>query len=289
MSTFNPDLPFFSYGIFKPGELAYRRLQPFVEVSPVRALAHGSLWLRDGLPLLEPNASGTVAGYLLTFKPGREIEAYQLIDATEPPQHYRWVTITLSEPLQQANALLGRSPAKASVPLEELEWSGRSDPVFTYAIQTVLQMTEELATEPFISAPPDSFDWPRLFRLQMAYLLLWAAMERYAALAYGPNLEPMEKVRQIGSDALFQAAMQSTVARTDRVFDSRDPDSRRSVVLDVRRPGSSAKYYYQVRSNMSHRGKGAWKDGELVRQSLIELLSIFTVMLENAWGPESTA
>jgi hypothetical protein len=287
MSTVNPDLPFFSHGIFKPGELAYRRLQAFVDVSPVRALVRGSLWLRDGLPLLVPNGSGTIAGYLLTFKPGQEIEAYQLIDSTEPPQHYRWATLTLSEPLQQANALLGHSPAKASGPFEELEWSGRHDPVFTYAIQTVHQTAEELAAEPFISAPPDSFDWPRLFRLQMAYLLLWAAIERYAALAYGPNLEPLEKVRRIGADDLFQAALQSTVARTDRVFDSRDPDS--CAILDVRRSESSAKYYYQVRSNMSHRGKGAWKDGELVRQSLIELLAIFTAMLESSWEAQTTA
>jgi hypothetical protein len=287
MSTFNPVLPFFSYGIFKPGALAYKRLQPFVDVSPVRALVRGSFWLWDGLPLLEPNGSGTVAGCLLKFQPGREIEAYQLIDSTEPPQHYRWATLTLSKPLQQANALLGRRPARASVPFEELEWSGRSDPVFTHGIQTVRQTAEELAAEPFISAPPDSFDWPRLFRLQMAYLLLWAAIERYAALAYGPNLEPMEKVRQIGADTLFQAALQSMVARTDEVFDSRDPDSR--AILDVRRSESSAKYYYQVRSNMSHRGKGAWKDGELARQSLIELLAIFTAMLESSWEAKTAA
>jgi hypothetical protein len=193
MSAFNPDLPFFSYGIFKPGELAYRRLQPFVDGSPLRALVRGSLWLRDGLPLLASDGPGTVAGYLLTFKPGREIEAYQLIDATEPPQHYRWARLTLAEPLQQANGLLGRSPARASVPVEALEWSGRRDPVFTYAIQTVRQTTEELAAEPFISAPPDAVDWPRLFRLQMAYLLLWAAIERFAALAYGPTWSPWKR------------------------------------------------------------------------------------------------
>jgi hypothetical protein len=141
--------------------------------------------------------------------------------------------------------------------------------------------------DPLISTRPASFDWPRLFCLQMAYVLFWAVMERYAALAYGPNLEPMEKVRQIGADPLFQAALQSTVERTHRVFDSRDPASR--ATLHVRHPGSSAKYYYQVRCNMSHRGKGAWQDGELVRQSLIELLSIFTAMLENAWRLETTA
>ena len=287
MSTFNPDLPFFSYGIFKPGELAYRQLHPFVDAFPVRALVRGSLWLRDGLPLLEPNGSSTVPGYLLTFKPGREIEAYHLIDSTEPLQHYRWVTVTTLESPQRANALQGRSPTKASVPFEESEWFGRRDPVFTYAIQTVRQTAEELAAEPFESAPPNSFDWPRFFHLQMAYLLLWSAIERYAALAYGPNLEPMEKVRRIGADTLFQSALRRIVGRTDRVFDSRNPDSRAS--LDMKRPDSSAKYYYQVRSNMSHRGKGAWKDGELVRQSLIELLAIFTAMLESSWETQTTA
>src|SRR5262249_52553915 len=139
MPTFKPDLPFFSYGIFKPGELAYRRLRPFVDGAPARAHVRGSLWLRDGLPLLNPNGSGSIVGYLLRFKAGQEVVAYKLIDSAEPSQHYRWATITLSEPLLEANALLGRKPGKASVPFEEREWFGRRDPVFTHSIQIVRQ------------------------------------------------------------------------------------------------------------------------------------------------------
>ena len=41
-------------------------------------------------------------------------------------------------------------------------------------------------------------------------------------------------------------------------------------------------YYYQVRSNITHRGKGVAQDYELLRDSLSELLPIFRKVLEAA-------
>ena len=61
--------------------------------------------------------------------------------------------------------------------------------------------------------------------------------------------------------------------------DSREPGDRRH--LDVARPEKAADYFYQVRSNLSPRGKGAWSDGEIVRQSLITLLAVFKEMLSS--------
>jgi hypothetical protein len=280
----NLKLPFFSYGIFKSGELAYQRLRPYVEGAPMSATVNGVLWLRDGLPLLEQSASGTVRGCLLGFRPSRETEAYRLVSETEPANHYEWaeMEVALADGSRlDANALAGRDPQQASSLLEGEEWTGREDPVLTYAIELIRETSKNSAGAVFESAPPESFDWPRFFRLQMAYLLLWSAIERYAALAYGPNLKPMQKLRAISEDAFFAEALRGLNDRTDEVFDSRDPKS--SYKLDVKNPWSSANYYYQVRSNMSHRGKGAWRDGEVVRQSLTGLLEIFEVMLARSW------
>ena len=44
----------------------------------------------------------------------------------------------------------------------------------------------------------------------------------------------------------------------------------------------SVAYYYQVRSNITHRGKGAVRDYDMLRDSLTELLPIFREVLEAA-------
>jgi hypothetical protein len=157
--------------------------------------------------------------------------------------------------------------------LESNEWTFRLDPVFQHGLVAVQQVAEELANNPFESAPPETFDWPRFFRIQMAYLLLWSAVERFSSFAYGPSLDPGGKVRAFGKDPRFLAAFERQVRPpTQEVSDSRDPAERTR--LDRSRPDEAAAFYYQVRSNLSHRGKGAWSDGEIVRQSLRELLAI---------------
>ncbi len=89
---------------------------------------------------------------------------------------------------------------------EEAEWTGRRDPVLTAGLKAVSEVTNQHACEELTSAPPDVFDWPRLFKLQMAYLFLWTVIERYTALAYGPALEPGEKVKYLGEDPAFARA-----------------------------------------------------------------------------------
>ncbi len=154
----------------------------------------------------------------------------------------------------------------------------RLDPVLATGLSVVKEVSDRDAREEFASAPPDKFDWPRLFRLQMAYLFLWTTIERYAALRYGPALEPMQKVNKFGEDATFGRALKRVVTRTGRIYDSRNPKNHAS--LDPERPVNSARYYYYVRSNLSHRGKGAWNDGEIVRRSLLELQEIVRHVLE---------
>jgi hypothetical protein len=282
-------LPFFSYGVFKPGEFAYRQLESLVDDRPESATVSGSLWLRDGLPLLEPGTEGSVAGCLLEFKPGKEADAYALVSKVEPGEHYEWMTVEVTSAGKHrgANALRGLLPSEFSAPFEGYEWTGRQDPVFNEAIKLLHESVKEHAETKFVSVPPESLDWNRFYRLQMAYLLLWSAIERFAALAYGPRLAPTQKVAQLGGDPLFGKALGS-VSRTGRVCDSRDPKA--VYTLDRTNPKSSAEYYYQVRCNLSHRGKGAWGDAELVRTSLKELLSIFESMLKPFLqvGPDCT-
>lgn len=138
--------------------------------------------------------------------------------------------------------------------------------------------------------PKHGFDWHRFFRLQAAYLLLWSAIERFTALRYGAWRDPMERIKLLGDERAFADALRAVSPAERTVYDSRDPEAR--AVLSVDDPRRAVRYYYQVRSNLSHRGKGAIRDGETVRQSLEELLIIFRKLLTATLGnrePEPAA
>jgi hypothetical protein len=276
------DLPCFVYGLFKPDELAFQRLSEFLEDSPVQATAAGTLWVRDGLPLLEPSSDARVDGYLLRFNASKGAQAYDVISKFEPAHQYRWQTLPLLQPSVTANALVGLKSSKGSVHCEEPTWSSRDDPVFSYGVREVKAVVDREGHQKFESAPPDSFDWPRFFRLQMAYLLLWSAIERYTALSFGPDEDSLVRVKLLGQYASFKESIAQVINRKDTVVDSRDPND--SLRLDAKNPVSSAKYFYQIRCNLGHRGKGAWNEAEKVRLALNDLLRIFELILKDALG-----
>jgi hypothetical protein len=273
------DLPFFSYGAFKPGELAFSQIAPFLSARPESASVSGSLKVRDGLPLLDSSGGRRVQGFMLAFTKEKRLQAYETICRFEPKTIYLWKETELLSPAVRVNLLVGRKLDRGRAQeLEGESWSFRDDPVFTHGMRVVEAATQEWGQHPFDSAPPDHFDWARFFRLQMSYLLLWSIIERYSAFAFGPALSPEAKIKALGGDPGFISALRRHApAEARNVSDSRDPGER--VLLDAADPAKAATYFYQVRSNLSHRGKGAWTDGEIVRQSLVALLTIFKDML----------
>jgi len=128
-----------------------------------------------------------------------------------------------------------------------------------------------------------------LLDLEMGFLLLWVVLERWLSLTYGPDLDPMAKVKRLGTDRLFISSLQATVKLQDRrastrLYDSRDPDKRSD--LDPADALKSAHYYYLARSNLTHRGKAAWRDADIVLDSLCELHAIVSRMFrEQQIGP----
>lgn len=266
-------LPFFSYGHLKPNELAFTQIESFTESNQETAV-NGRLYLRDGLPLLDSTTNGTVKGFCIRFRTSKE--AYEAICRFEPAKHYKW-GVSQTSAGDRVNILLGIRPSVGSEPLDAA-WSSLDDPVFKHALKSVQQVIAEHG-EVFDSAPPDAVDWSRFFRLEMAYLLLWSVLERYTAFRFGPAVDPMRRIKALGEDDRFVRAF-STVSRTDEVFDSRD--SRTKYRLDVANPQRSILYYYQIRNNMSHRGKGAWREANKLRDSLVELTAIAVAMLESA-------
>lgn len=266
----NQSLPFFAYGVFKPGELAFLQVKDLVETLSTCSIT-GVLRLRDGLPIASPDEPGNITGTLISFRRGNEEEAYRRIGALEPEKQYRWKT-AVGE-FGQANFLAGRSPHKGSVRFDEPEWNGHQDPLFTVALEVVKETLQRNY----------SFEWDLkpLFRLEMAYLLLWTAIERYASLRYHLGEKATKKVIKIATEPAFQRALQENV--TERREVSRADDPTEKSVLDASAPEKALAYYYQIRSNLVHRGKGVPYDHERLQKSLSELLAIFENTLDAAF------
>jgi hypothetical protein len=268
------NLPFFAYGVFRKGELGFLSISDLVSGVVEPCFVRGSLLLRDGLPIMDPTGHSDVPGSLISFREGLEKEAYGRINRLEPDRQYRWQETNAQG--VRCNYLVGRSPRKGSVPADE-GWNGRNDPLFTTALEVVRETLEAEA----------DFEWDLkpMFRLQMAYLLLWSSIERYASLRYHLGDRAADKVMQIADDPKFGQLLKRMVTRTHRIQRADRPQDHYELT-----PGDAKKslnYYYQIRSNITHRGKGVVRDHEIVRDSLKELLEIFSELLRGAFESSS--
>jgi hypothetical protein len=139
------------------------------------------------------------------------------------------------------------------------------------------------------------------FHLQAAHLLTWSAVERLAALMFGPDSDGDAVTRRIGRfgdvdswpNLFRRAGIRSNdrhVYRSNRRNDSEqiDPNGRRAW-----------DFWYQVRSNLSHRGKSTRRDLDIVREALVDVHDVLRLLLlhsvpeiETAWAeanPEGKA
>jgi hypothetical protein len=266
----NPLLPFFAYGVFKPGELAFLQIKDLVEECSPAAI-RGSLLIRDGLPIVSlEKRDSEVCGSLIHFCAYSGDEAYRRIAAMEPDNQYEWETVAIGD--RKANCLAGRSPSKGST-WSPYEWSGSKDPLFVEALEVVAETLENNVQY--------EGDFKPLFRLEMAYLLLWTCIERYASLRYHLGDKATKKVMNLALEPAFGKALAKYVSDTRTVQRADKPTEK--YVLNANVPAKAMAYYYQLRSNLVHRGKGVSDDHERLQKSLRELLAIFKATLDAAF------
>src|SRR3954451_15106469 len=96
-------LTFFSYGLFRPGQIGFGRLQPLVQNHDQSWHVAGTLLDRDGLPVLD-QGTDEIHGTLIDFHDGATKEAYEVIASIEPDKLYRWVVRDVSNDNQQRKA-----------------------------------------------------------------------------------------------------------------------------------------------------------------------------------------
>ena len=245
-----------------PNMPAFEQLRPLVESPLQRDQVKGGLYVRDGLPLLNVNVSGSVHGFVLRWLPNTD--GYKVVCEFEPRSHYKWFEVTL-ESGTLANTLVIRFPTKGNPQyIEACSWSLSDDPAFGEGLKTVRLVLEEMNHI--------SDTWQKFFRSQMAYLLLWSILERLSALCFGPGQDPMKRIKRLHELPEMVNLVRQNVRRTDNVSDSRNPD--KAYKLDSTSAKECFEYYYQIRSNLSHRGKAMFNEFGKVHESLKELLAI---------------
>jgi len=119
--------------------------------------------------------------------------------------------------------------------------------------------------------------WRRFYALHAAYLLLWSAVERFTALAYGPAQPAPDRTWRLGDDARFkECVVAAGVAPSAKTPDSRDPTRSRR----IREDGSGAMFSWDAtRSLVAHPGRTAFLDAVLLRRSLVDLHDTFRLVL----------
>lgn len=262
----NNQLPFFTYGIFRPGEISFLGIKDFVSTAEPMTIK-GDLVLRDGLTLFKDSKHQTVDGFLIKFKSEFESEAYSFIDSLEPKKLYRWRENKFND--ISFKILYGVKPGRGSDDIREADWQTIwDDPFFTHAMDVLSEI------------PTEEFDWElkSLFKLQMKYMLLWTILERFSFLRYSLGGGPSARNKLLAEDIYFKEALKEYVKSERTVFSSEDPD--RKTILNAKNSKKSLEYYYQVRSNITHRGKGVIKDYDTIKSSFNELYDITKYILE---------
>lgn len=121
----------------------------------------------------------------------------------------------------------------------------------------------------------------------MAYLLLWTIIERYVTIRYhlgGDNV--VKKIHKLESDETFCIELKKVNGKKREIFKSDRP--RTKVVLDFNNPKKAIDYYYQIRSNIVHRGKAAYNDYSMLYKSTVELLDIMQKTIKNTFIESET-
>lgn len=288
--------PFFSYGIFRPGEIAFQIISDYVDLNKIEnKKIKGSLKLRDGILIFDQNGNDFIQGYLLFFKEGTESSAYEAIVNVEPGNYYTWKE-DQSKFKNQFNILHGRTVDKgideekgvnSSNIWNHLFDSNWKDPFIINGFNLLEQYAKE---SPILFTQYKHFKWEEenifneYLKYQMLYLFLCSILERIMFLNGGFGKIPNKQVSLFSEDNTLQNVFDKLVLNDDfpqfkesferKIYVANNPKSDTSWTYETNSNISyvdAMKYYYQLRSNIIHRGKSGIKKLIVLRESFEEL------------------
>ena len=267
------NLPFFAYSIFKPGQIAYSKIKDCVEDKTETKISY-AMKHRDGVPILIPKEDEweRTCGYVFNFNDNRK--AYQIICQTISKNLYRWGTIDIGQ--EKVNVLFGLKPRNGSNyiedPRDRENYDGQNDPLFKEGILLIKHNLES-----------ENYHWETgFFTLQMNYMLLWSAIDRYCKLRYNMPSEHQNR-EELSNENIFKEALKKYADSSKyRVIYTTDDLSSKK--FDLENPKYCLNYFYTLRCNIVHRGKTSFRDVQLLEQATRDLLNIFEYILEDTFN-----
>ena len=269
----NAQLRVFVYGFLKPGELAFAQIRDLVVGEGTAATVEGRLQIRDALPIYDARFPGVVHGFVLDST--SLIDMYQEIGRFEPAEHYKWKSVRVRETREVVNILEGKQLDRGlAETIEDGVFRSTSDPVLALGPSSVLNMIERALH----GLDHDQTIWDGYFQLQAAYSFLWSILERFATLRYSQLIGPTEKVRQWSREPAFSDWLRMEQPEADTIHSSQDASDRYTLGDGEL---SSAMYFYYVRNNLSHRGKGLIGDVGRLRRATLYLYRCVIAILDS--------
>ena len=264
-------LPFFAYGIFKPGQLAYSKIRNHVDEENLRHIEIGyGMRHRDGVPILMHGECGHchTKGVVITFRRNQERKAYDIIRKTLLNALYQWKTIEING--KDVNILFGVDPDNGSDPIEShrerVDFDGKNDPLFNEAMELIERNLNS----------DNACNMESFFELQMNYMLLWTAIDRYSSLKFNRPYKNQNYERFANQKAFRDGIKRYGGGYHRPVYST---DDLRMHEFNVDDHIESIYYYYTLRCNVVHRGKSMFNDYDLLETATRELLEIFKDVL----------
>lgn len=260
----NLRLPFFAYGNFKPGQLAYHRIEEYVEGEPSAEIIEHETHYRDGITYIDgkENEIFKTRGYLIEFTNPQD--AYDEIGNSISDKLYEWKVIKVNG--EDANALIGRKKGCGSFNNRDYiisTYDYRQDSFFNEALSLIEEIIRKFE-EKNINTMED------FFTFQMHYMLLWSVIERFCILSYG-YFKIGENMKKFAKERPFKNKL-GTITRKDDIYPS---DYLIPQSINPRWWGSIF-YYYTIRCNVVHKGKSVKsEDRNKLKDSLEELYGLF--------------
>ena len=286
----------FVYGCLKPGELGFEQIEAMVSKFSTAELHDFALYVRDGLPIISKPAPGeTVEGVLLTINAGMEEDFWQVVTEYEGSTNYKFensIPIISEGKEHLSGAFIGRKMGRGNPERLYAPWSSKLDPIFGQSFPLLHRDIARNLLRFTDSEHDPSGYWNQMNKLLSQYLLLVSILEHLTVVKFGGSKkqEPMVRIRKLqqsqGCLNAFKSLTNEINNPSIKVSDSRAVEDS----FSSSNPEQALFAWYQVRSNLQHRGKASLFDASLVHKSciglsnfLLEYLRINVQGIENEW------
>jgi len=283
-----PLTPLFVYGSLKPGEIGYEQIAEMVSDFKDAEISGYSLYIRDGLPIIKDsdNLSSTVKGVLLTPNKQNIESFWKTINDYEGTSNYRrfdGAEVMIGSERVSASVFVGRKMEKSNPEPLKIPWTSKLDPIFAHSFPLTHQKicSTQLG---FSDAEHNSLNyWKQINELLGQYLLLVSILEHLTVLKYGgaKGQDPMIRIQKlqdsVSNSGIIQTLIDDGYIPAFGVRDSRDVEQG----LSSTNPDKTLLAWYQVRSNLQHRGKSSTRDADFVQKACIGLTNFLMSYLKN--------